>query len=76
MASLRSSSVSHSTTLRRLISCIRFTEDGGQQGKILTGYEDLDRLLPIEILMAREDFALLTAILGEAIQLYEPLERR
>ena len=46
MAALRSSSAAHSATLARLTQLYRFTEEGGRQGALVTGHDELDRLLP------------------------------
>jgi hypothetical protein len=46
MAALRSPSAAHSATLARLTQRYRCTEEGGRQGALVTGYEQLDQLLP------------------------------
>ena len=46
MAALRSAAPIHAATLERLAQLCRQTEQGGRQGAIVTGYEELDGLLP------------------------------
>ncbi len=46
MAAVRPSVLAHAATLERLAQLCRRTEDGGRQGAIVTGYRELDALLP------------------------------